>query len=175
MHCPLCDHPQTHKHGCTSNGTQRFKCVQCKRTFVETLGTLYYRRQVTPEQGERILQTHAEGTSLRGTSRINQRAYGTVVSLIRAASLLQTHAEGTSLRGTSRINQRAYGTVVSLIRAASQKAQLVHNQEVRDVDCEQVVADEMWSFIKKNRSTAARKTASVATAGLESRLPERAD
>jgi len=142
MHCPLCDHPQTHKHGCTSNGTQRFKCVQCKRTFVETLGTLYYRRQVTPEQGERILQTHAEGTSLRGTSRINQRAYG---------------------------------TVVSLIRAASQKAQLVHNQEVRDVDCEQVVADEMWSFIKKNRSTAARKTASVATAGLESRLPERAD
>jgi len=142
MHCPLCDHPKTHKHGCTSNGTQRFQCVQCKRTFVETLGTLYYRRQVTPEQGERILQTHAEGTSLRGTSRV-------------------TH--------------RAYGTVVSLIRAASQKAQLVHNQEVRDVDCEQVVADEMWSFIKKNRSTVTRKTASVATAGLASRLPERAD
>jgi len=80
--------------------------------FTETFGTLYYRRQVTPEQGEHILQTHAEGTSLRGTSRVNQRAYG---------------------------------TVVSLIHAASQKAQLVHDQEVRDVAFEQVAADEMWS------------------------------
>lgn len=119
MHCPFCDHPKPHKHGRTSHGNQRFKCVQCNHTFVETFGTLYYRRQVTPEQGECILQTHAEGASLRGTSRVGQRAYG---------------------------------TVVSLIRAASQKAQLVHNQEVQAVECAQVAADEMWSFIKKTEA-----------------------
>ena len=47
----------------------------------------------------------------------------------------------------------AYGTVVSLVRAASQKAQLVPNEEVQDIECEASVADEMWSFIQKNKST----------------------
>lgn len=115
MDCPFCDPPKTHKHGRTSKGSQRFKCANCDRTFTETIDTLYYRRQVTPEQVETILQTHAEGSSLRGISRVGKRAYG---------------------------------TVVSLVRAASQKAQLVHNEEVQDVECEQIIADEMWSFIR---------------------------
>ena len=116
MDCPFCDHPKSHKHGKTSNGSQRFRCASCERTFTETIDTLYYRRQVTPEQVEMILQAHAESSSLRGISRIGKRAYGTVVDIVRAASY---------------------------------KAQLVHNEEVADVECDQVIADEMWSFEKK--------------------------
>ena len=86
MKCPFCEHPTTHKHHRTSKGSQRRKCVSCKRTFTETLDTLYYRRQVSPEEIETILQSHAEGSSLRGVSRISKRAYGTVVSIVRAAS-----------------------------------------------------------------------------------------
>ncbi len=37
----------------------------------------------------------------------------------------------------------AYGTVVSLIRDASQKAQMVHNAEVQQVETEEVSADEI--------------------------------
>ena len=37
-------------------------------------------------QVQTILQSHAEGSSLRGVSRISGRAYGTVVSLITDAS-----------------------------------------------------------------------------------------
>ncbi len=33
-----------------------------------------------------MLQSHVEGSSLRGISRISHLAYGTVVSIIRAAS-----------------------------------------------------------------------------------------
>lgn len=120
MDCPFCEYPKPHKHGRTSKGSQRFKCANCNQTFTETIDTLYYRRRVPPEQIETILQAHAEGSSLRGLSRIGKRAYG---------------------------------TVVSLVRAASQKAQLVHNEEVQDVECEAIVADEMWSFIQKNKST----------------------
>jgi hypothetical protein len=40
--------------------------------------------------------------------------------------------------------------VVSLIRDASQKAQMIHNAEVQQVEAEEVSADEMWSFVKKN-------------------------
>lgn len=68
--------------------------------------------------------------------------------------VLQAHSEGSSLRGISRTTQLAYNTVVSIIRAASQKAQLVHNQAVKAVETEEVSADEMWSFVSKNRNSA---------------------
>lgn len=68
--------------------------------------------------------------------------------------VLQAHSEGSSLRGISRTTKLAYNTVVSIIRAAGQKAQLVHNHEVKTVETEEVSADEMWSFVSKNRSNA---------------------
>ena len=52
----------------------------------------------------------------------------------------------------------AYNTVVSIVRAASQKAQLVHNAEVQAVQTEEVSADEMWSFVSKNRNSVAPKS-----------------
>lgn len=113
MDCPFCDHLTTHKHGRTSKGSQRFRCAACGRTFTETFDTIYYRRQVTPEQIETILQSHAEGSSLRGLSRIGKRAYG---------------------------------TVVSLASVASQKSQLVHNEKVKEVDCDEIISDEMQQF-----------------------------
>jgi len=45
-----------------------------------------------------------------------------------------SHAEGSSLRGISRISGLAYDTVVSIIQAAAQKAQMVHNASVQNVD-----------------------------------------
>ncbi len=66
-------------------------------------------------------------------------------------SILQSHAEGSSLRGFSRISGRTYRTVVSVIRAASHKAQIIHNEEIKQVEPETVNADEMWSFVQKKQ------------------------
>ncbi len=41
---------------------------------------------------------------------------------------------------------------LSIVRAASAKAQLIHNHQVEQVETEEVSADEMWSFVQKNRS-----------------------
>lgn len=71
--------------------------------------------------------------------------------------VLQAHSEGSSLRGISRTSGLAYNTVVSIVRAASQKAQLVHNAEVQAVQTEEVSADEMWSFVSKNKSNVQSK------------------
>jgi len=79
------------------------------------------------------------------------------VSPQQVQQVLQAHSEGSSLRGISRITGLAYNTVVSLIRASSTKAQLVHNNQVEQVETEEVSADEMWSFVSKNRSNASRK------------------
>jgi transposase-like protein len=86
MKCPLCDHDKPHKHGKTSKGAQRYFCPKCRQSFTETFDTLYYRRQVSEEEIRIVLQSHAEGSSLRGISRISGLAYDTVVSIVRAAS-----------------------------------------------------------------------------------------
>ena len=59
--------------------------------------------------------------------------------------------------GVSRISGGAYGTVVSLIREASQKAQMIQNHQVQKVETEEISADEMWSFVEKNRKTAKQR------------------
>lgn len=125
MECPFCNHPKSHRHGKTSKGSQRYFCPACQQSFTETFDTLYYRRQITPEE-------------------------------IRLA--LQSHSEGSSLRGISRITGLAYETVVSVIDAASQKAQLVHNQELQNIETQSIGADEFWSFVQKSRNTATTRS-----------------
>ena len=120
MECPFCEHPKTHKHSKTSKGNQRYRCPSCHQTFTDSIDTLFYRRQLTPAEIKRILQSSTEGMSLRGIARISKRSYN---------------------------------TVVDVVRASSQKAQLVYNEEVKDVQTEQVIADEMWSFVKKSKNT----------------------
>jgi transposase-like protein len=86
--------------------------------------------------------------------------YGRHVSPEQIHQVLQAHSEGSSLRGISRINGLAYNTVVSIIRTASHKAQLVHNQQVHQVQTQEVSGDEMssasspepWSFVQKNKN-----------------------
>ncbi len=71
MKCPLCGYEKPHKHGKTSKGSQRYFCPQCQQTFTDTFDTLYYRCQVSEEEVRIVLQAHAEGSSLRGISRIS--------------------------------------------------------------------------------------------------------
>lgn len=86
MECSFCGQMKAHKHGKTSKGSQRYYCPYCQQSFTETFDTLYYRRQVTPEQVRIVLQAHTEGSSLRGVSRTTGLAYETVVSILDAAS-----------------------------------------------------------------------------------------
>jgi transposase-like protein len=133
MACILCGHEKTHKHGKTSKGSQRYFCPACKQSFSDTLDTIYYRRQLQPDEVHTILQSHCEGSSLRGVARISGRAYG---------------------------------TVVSLIRDASQKAQMMHNAFVQQVRTIAITADELWSFIQKNKNIVCLESLRWATAGL---------
>lgn len=84
--CPLCNHPHTRKHGKTSKGSQRYFCLSCRQTFSETFNTFYYRRQVNQEDVQIVLQSYADGISLRGISRISGLAYNTVVKIVHAAN-----------------------------------------------------------------------------------------
>jgi len=86
MECLLCSYEKAHKHGKTTKGVQRYKYPCCGQTFPDNLNSLSYNRHLSLEEVRTILQSHSEGSSLRGVSRISGRAYGTVVSLIRDAA-----------------------------------------------------------------------------------------
>ena len=47
------------------------KCPNCDKTFPENLGTLYYNSHLDSDEVHTILQSHAEGSSLRGVARIS--------------------------------------------------------------------------------------------------------
>lgn len=79
--------------------------------------------------------------------------------------VLQAHCQGTSLRGISRVSGLSYNTGVRRIRAGSQKAQLIHNAQVQAVDTDAIAADEMWSFVEKNRSTACQRNLKLEIVG----------
>lgn len=109
--------------------------------------------------------THKHGKAPNGSQRyfcpqckqtFNER-FDTVyyyrhVNEEQVRQVLQAHSEGSSLRGISRTSELAYNTVVSIVRAASQQVQLVHNAQVQAVPTEEVSADELWSFVAKNKS-----------------------
>lgn len=86
--------------------------------------------------------------------RFDTLYYHRHVSPEQIRQVLQAHSEGSSLRGISRTSGLAYNTVVSIVRAASHRAQQVHNAQVQTVQPQEVSADEMWSFVQKNRSNA---------------------
>ncbi len=67
-------------------GNQRYYCPVCQQSFSNSFDTLYYRRQVNPEQVRVVLQSHTEGSSLRGISCITELAYNIVAGIVRAAS-----------------------------------------------------------------------------------------
>ena len=70
--------------------------------------------------------------------------------------VLQAHSEGSSLIGVSRTTNLAYNTVVDIIRKASVKGQMVHNEQVQQVETEEIASDEFWSFVQKNIKTVSK-------------------
>ena len=82
-------------------------------------------------------------------------------------TILQAHSEGSSLRGIARISGRSFNTVASLVKRAAIKGQMVHNYEVQSVDTDEVVADEMWSFVQTNRNSVPLRKSSEGIVGLQ--------
>jgi transposase-like protein len=82
-------------------------------------------------------------------------------------TILQAHSEASSLRGIARISGRSFNTVASLVQRAAIKGQMVHNHEVQSVDTDEVVADEMWYEVQKNRNSVPLRKSSEGIVGLQ--------
>jgi transposase-like protein len=78
------------KFGKTKAGRQRHKCKTCNRTFVETKGTIFYRRRTPEDEIVDTLTLIAEDSRISSLARAKGHTEETIIDWIRAAG---QHAE----------------------------------------------------------------------------------
>jgi transposase-like protein len=78
------------KFGKTRAGRQRHKCKTCNRTFVETKGTIFYRRRTPEDEIIDTLTLIAEDSRISSLARAKGHTEETIIDWIRAAG---QHAE----------------------------------------------------------------------------------
>jgi len=74
------------KFGRTPGGVQRYQCRICRRTFVETIGTIFYGRRRPQETMIECLALLAERNSLAAIHRVKGVKEETVMAWLRIAA-----------------------------------------------------------------------------------------
>jgi len=74
------------KFGRTPAGIQRYQCTICRRTFVETIGTVFYGRRRSQETIIECLALLAERNSLAAIHRVKGVKEETVMAWLRLAA-----------------------------------------------------------------------------------------
>ena len=78
------------KFGKTKAGRQRFQCKTCSGTFVETKGTIFYRRRTPDDEIIETLAFIAEGSRISSAARVKGHKKDTIIDWIQDAG---DHAE----------------------------------------------------------------------------------
>jgi len=76
-----CNHARAKKCGTTKAGTQRYRCLDCGKTFVESTRTLNGMR-IGTDKAEQIVRCMMEGVGVRGTARLAGVSNDTVMDLL---------------------------------------------------------------------------------------------
>lgn len=82
--------PNIRKFGTTKNGTQRYQCKSCRKTFTATKGTMFYRRRTPMKDILEALAMVAEGMRISSITRVKGHKEDTIVDWLEEAG---NHAE----------------------------------------------------------------------------------
>ena len=74
------------KAGKTRKGVQRFQCKTCGKYFVETSGTIFYRKRVAEHEILETLALLAEGNRISSLTRVKGHKEDTILSWLREAA-----------------------------------------------------------------------------------------
>lgn len=78
--------PNIIKAGKTRKGVQRFKCQTCGKYFVETSGTIFYRKRTAADEILETLALLAEGNRISSLMRVKGHKEDTILSWLREAA-----------------------------------------------------------------------------------------
>lgn len=77
------------------------------------------------------------------------------LSLEKRAQILAMLVEGSSMRSISRVVGVSINTVVKLLAEAGEACIDFHDEQVRNLNCERIECDEIWSFVYAKEKNAA--------------------
>jgi transposase-like protein/IS1 family transposase len=84
MTCPTCKN-EAQRFGTNRNGSQRFRCVECKKTFSAAKSDRIEGSTIPLAQVEKVLQLLIEGCSVRSAERISGLHRDTILKLLVTA------------------------------------------------------------------------------------------
>ena len=79
--------------GSQPNGTQRYRCTDCKRTFARTINTLFFHKHLSKKEIITISKQFVEKSSFRGVARATSHHLDTIRKL---ASDVAEHCEAVT-------------------------------------------------------------------------------
>ena len=94
-----------------------------------------------------------EFSERRGTALFN-----TKLSEEKAEAVINHLDEGGGVRSTARLVKVSKDAVARLLRMAGRHAERFHDQQVHDLTPRALEFDEQWSFVKKSRNAARRRS-----------------
>ena len=78
--------PNIIRAGKTRKGVQRYKCQTCGKYFVETTGTIFYRKRTAEEEILETLALLAEGSRISSLTRVKGYKEDTILGWLREAA-----------------------------------------------------------------------------------------
>jgi transposase-like protein/IS1 family transposase len=102
MNCPICNTP-ANKFGKDRNGLQRYRCLACKKTFLEPHKRPLDDMRLPMEKAVSVIQHLVEGCSIRSTERITGVEKRTITSLLalvgwRCERLMENKIKGLKIQ-----------------------------------------------------------------------------
>ena len=102
MNCQTCNAP-TKKFGKDRKGHQRFRCLTCKKTFIEDYGRPLGEMRLSVEKALSVIQHLVEGCSIRTTERITGVEKRTILHLLevvgeRCETLMEDRINGLKVQ-----------------------------------------------------------------------------
>ncbi len=86
------------RYGKSEQGSQRFQCKTCRKTFNDRVGTLFYRRQTPKKDILEALALLAEGVRISSISRAKGFKEDTILDWLREAAHHAAQVEAILLR-----------------------------------------------------------------------------
>lgn len=90
--------PKIVKAGKTRKGVQRFRCRTCGKYFVETSGTIFYRKRTSEHEILETLALLAEGNRISSLTRVKRHKEDTILSWLREAKQHSEEVEETLMK-----------------------------------------------------------------------------
>lgn len=143
MNCPTCNAPAK-KFGKDRNGLQRYRCRECKKTFLEAHKRPLQEMRLPIEKAVAVVQHLVEGCSVRTTERITGVEKRTILSLLalvgeRCEKMMEQSIKGLKVREVA--CDEVWGYVG--MKARTKKEKELEDKRIGDA----------WCFIGMERYT----------------------